>query len=224
MMIDIHTGADFDTLKVHAGYDASEHHWATGVPIYESAAFGLGSPERAHRLFTFEESHPTYSRNNNPTVAVLEARLAALHGVPAAVAVASGMAAVSYALLNAVGRRGSVLSIYQLYGGTLDAFANLFPQFGVDFDAVEDPTDLAEFEWRINSTTRAIFIESITNPLATILDIEGIATIAHAHGIPLIVDNTIATPYLLNPFEFGADVVVYSATKALSGHGNALAG
>jgi O-acetylhomoserine (thiol)-lyase len=227
-MIDAQTGTQteysFDTLKVHAGYDASDHCGATSVPIYESAAFGLGSPERARRLFTFEESHPTYSRNNNPTVAVLEARLAALHGVSAAVAVASGMAAVSYALLNAVGKQGRVLSTYQLYGGTLDAFASLFPQFGVTFDAVEDPTDLSEFERRIRPETRAVFIEAITNPLATILDIEGIAAIAHSHGIPLIVDNTIATPYLLNPFEFGADVVVYSATKALGGHGNALAG
>jgi O-acetylhomoserine (thiol)-lyase len=215
---------DFDTLKVHAGYDPADHHWATSVPIYETAAFGLGSPERAQRLFTFQESHPTYSRTANPTVTVLESRLAALHGVPAAVAVASGMAAVSYALLNAVGKSGRVLSTYQLYGGTLDAFANLFPQFAVDFDAVEDPTDLSEFARRLTPDTKCIFIESITNPLATVLDIEGVAAIAHEHGIPLIVDNTIATPWLLNPFAFEADVVVYSATKALAGHGNALAG
>ncbi|MDR2587458.1 MAG: aminotransferase class I/II-fold pyridoxal phosphate-dependent enzyme [Coriobacteriales bacterium] len=215
---------DFDTLKVHAGYDPADHHGATSVPVYETAAFGLGSPERAQRLFTFQECHPTYSRTANPTVGVLESRLAALHGVPGAVAVASGMAAVSYALLNAVGASGRVLSIYQLYGGTLDAFASLFPQFAVDFDAVEDPTDLTEFARRLTPETKCIFIESITNPLATVLDIEGIAAIAHEHGIPLIVDNTIATPWLLNPFEFGADVVVYSATKALAGHGNALAG
>jgi O-acetylhomoserine (thiol)-lyase len=214
----------FDTLKVRAGYDGREHHFATSVPIYQTAAFGLESPERARRLFTFEEDHPTYSRTANPTVAALEARLAALHGVEGAVALASGMAAVSFALLNICGGPGRILTSYQLYGGTIDGFANLYPQLGVQFDAVQDVRDLAAFERALTPDTKALFIESITNPLASVLDIEGLAHIAHAHGIPLIVDNTVATPCLLNPFDFGADVVVYSATKALCGHGNALAG
>ncbi|MDR1358506.1 MAG: aminotransferase class I/II-fold pyridoxal phosphate-dependent enzyme [Coriobacteriales bacterium] len=214
----------FDTLKVRAGYDERSHHFSTTVPIYQTVAFGLDSPERARRLFTLEESHPTYSRTANPTVAALEARLAALHGVKGAVALATGMAAVSCALINICGGPGRILSTYQLYGGTLDGFENLYAQLGIQFDAVTDANSPAAFERALTPETKAIFVESITNPLASVLDLEALANIAHAHGIPLIVDNTVATPYLLNPFAFGADIVVYSATKALCGHGNALAG
>jgi O-acetylhomoserine (thiol)-lyase len=217
-------GACFDTLKVRAGYDPTEHHLSSQVPIYQSAAFCLQSPERVRRLLALEECHPTYSRTANPTVEVLEKRLAALHGVTGSVALSTGMAAVSHALMNVVGTGGRVLSTYHLYGGTLDGFTSLYPQLGIGFDAIEDPADLSGFARGIRPDTKAIFVESITNPLATVFDLEGIAALAHAAGIPLIVDNTIATPYLLNPFDFGADVVLYSATKALCGHGNALAG
>jgi O-acetylhomoserine (thiol)-lyase len=134
------------------------------------------------------------------------------------------MAAVSQALLNVCGGSGRVISIHQLYGGTLGGFKQIYPSLGIHLDAVENLEDIAQYEALITEDTKAIFVESITNPFAQVLDIEALALLAHSHGIPLIVDNTIATPYLLNPFDFGADVVVYSATKGLSGHGNALAG
>jgi O-acetylhomoserine (thiol)-lyase len=215
---------DFDTLKVHGGYDAALHNNAVSVPIYQTAAFALGDSYRADRLFSFSEDDPIYTRLSNPTVDVLERRLAALHGAAGAIALASGMAAVSYALLNAAGRGGRILSTARLYGGAVDAFTSIFPDLGLSADIAEDPDDVSSFARGLKDNTRAIFIESLTNPFSTIPDIEAIAKIAHERGIPLIVDNTLATPYLLNPFEYGADVVVYSATKGLSGHGNVIAG
>lgn len=215
---------DFDTLKVQGGYDASLHNNAVSVPIYQTAAFGLGDSYRADRLFSFSEDDPIYTRLSNPTVDILEKRLAALHGAAGAIALASGMAAVSYALLNAAGKGGRILTTARLYGGTVDAFTSIFPDIGLEIDIIENPDDVSAFERGLKSNTRAIYIESLTNPFATIPDMNKIAGIAHSRKIPLIVDNTIATPYLLNPFEYGADVVVYSATKGLSGHGNVIAG
>ena len=217
-------GLDFDTLKVQAGYRADQHNNAVSVPIYQTTAFALGDSFRAGRLFSFSESDPIYTRLSNPTVDVLEKRLAALHGAAGAIALASGMAAVSYALLNIAGKGGRILTTARLYGGTVDSFASVFPDLGLTIDLIENPDDPAEFQKKLTAATKAIFIESLTNPFVTIPDLEAIAGVAHAHGIPLIVDNTVATPYLLNPFEHGADVVVYSATKALSGHGNVIAG
>ncbi|HBF40054.1 MAG TPA: bifunctional O-acetylhomoserine aminocarboxypropyltransferase/cysteine synthase [Firmicutes bacterium] len=217
-------GFDFDTLKVQAGYRADQHNNAVSVPIYQTTAFALGDSFRADRLFSFSENDPIYTRLSNPTVDVLEKRLAALHGAAGAIALASGMAAVSYALLNVAGKGGRILTTARLYGGTVDSFSSVFPDLGLEIDWVENPDDPAEFQNKLTSETKAVFIESLTNPLVTIPDLEAIARIAHEHGIPLIVDNTVATPYLLNPFEQGADVVVYSATKALSGHGNVIAG
>jgi O-acetylhomoserine (thiol)-lyase len=215
---------DFDTLKVQAGYNAAQHNNAVSVPIYQTAAFALGDSYRADRLFSFSEDDPIYTRLSNPTVDVLEKRLSALHGAAGALALASGMAAVSYALLNAAGKSGRILTTTRLYGGTVDAFNSVFPDLGLEIDIVKNPDDPIEFEKNLTADTKAIFIESLTNPFLTIPDLQAIADIAHAHGILLIVDNTVATPYLLNPFEHGADVVVYSATKALSGHGNVIAG
>lgn len=215
---------DFDTLKIQAGYRAEQHNNAVSVPIYQTAAFALGDSYRADRLFSFSEDDPIYTRLSNPTVDVLEKRLAALHGAAGAIALSSGMAAVSYALLNAAGKGGRITTTARLYGGTVDSFTTVFSDLGLEIDIVENPDDPAEFEKKLAADTKAIFIESLTNPFATVPDLSAVAGIAHAHGIPLIVDNTLATPYLLNPFEFGADVVVYSATKALSGHGNVIAG
>lgn len=215
---------EFDTLKIQGGYDSSKHNHAVSVPIYQTAAFSLEDSYRADRLFSFSEDDPIYTRLSNPTVDVLEKRLSQLHGAAGAIALASGMAAVSYALLNAAGSGGRILTTARLYGGTVDAFASIFPDIGLNIDIVENPDDTQSFVHGIREDTCGIFIESITNPLATIPDIEKIAEIAHSHEIPLIVDNTLATPYLLNPFEYGADVVVYSATKGLSGHGNVIAG
>lgn len=213
----------FDTLRIHAGYKPSEHQGSIQVPIYQTTAFEVGSPERAERLLRFEEFGLLYTRIGNPTQAVLEQRIAALDGGAAAVAVASGMAAVSYAILNA-GENGRVIAAGQIYGGTYDAYRKLYPSLGVEIDTVDDINDLDAVRKLIQPDTRAIFIESINNPVNVIADIEAIAGLAHENGLPLIVDNTLATPYLWNPIENGADVVVYSATKALSGHGSIIGG
>jgi len=215
----------FDTLKLHAGYDAAVHNHAVSVPIYQTTAFALDTVKRSDDMFYFDSSESLYTRLSNPTTDALEGRLIALHkGATGAVSLASGMAAVTYSLLNVTAGSGRILATARSYGGSVDSFEQVFGEFGVQYDIVEDPDDLSSFEKAIKEDTKVIFIESITNPNATILDIEGIAAVAHKHGIPLIVDNTLATPYLLNPFEFGADVVVYSATKGLSGHGNVIAG
>lgn len=213
----------FDTLRIHAGYNPSEHQGSIQVPIYQTTAFEVGSPERAERLLRFEEFGLLYTRIGNPTQAALEQRIAALDGGAAAVSVASGMAAVSYAILNA-GQNGRIIAAGQIYGGTYDAYRKLYPVLGVEIDTVDDVNDLNLIRSRIKPDTRAIFIESINNPVNVIADIEAIARLAHENGIPLIVDNTLATPYLWNPIKDGADVVVYSATKALSGHGSIIGG
>jgi O-acetylhomoserine (thiol)-lyase len=210
---------------VRAGYNPTEHNHAVSVPIYQTTAYTLETAARADALFAFEDEDPLYTRLSNPTVDVLERRVTALHeGAAASIALASGMAAVSYALLNAAGRGGHILTTYRLYGGTVDAFSHIYPELGITINVVEDADDIASFERAIGPQTRAIFVESITNPLVTVTDLAALAEVAHRHGILLIVDNTLATPCLLNPFEFGADVVVYSATKALCGHGNVIAG
>ncbi|GHU84820.1 O-acetylhomoserine aminocarboxypropyltransferase [Spirochaetia bacterium] len=215
---------DFDTLKVQAGYNAEQYNNAVSVPIYQTTAFALGDSYRADKLFSFSGDDPIYTRLSNPIVDVLEKRIAALHGAAGAIALASGMAAVSYALLNAAGKGGRILTTARLYGGTVDSFNQIYPDIGIEIDIVENPDDVGEFQKKLRPDTKAVFIESLTNPFATIPDIEAVAAIAHGANIPLIVDNTLATPYLLNPFEHGADIVVYSATKALSGHGNVIAG
>lgn len=214
----------FDTLKIHGGYDPFEHHRASVVPIYQTAAYSLEDTFHADRQFAFAEEGPVYSRLANPTVTVLEERMKALHGGSGAIAMASGMAAVSTTLLNVTGKGGRILTTANLYGGSVDCCATLLPQMGVNVDFVEKGTDVEEFAKHITENTKAIYIETVTNPFAEIPDIQGIADLAHEHGIPLIVDNTMATPYLINPFDFGADIAVYSATKGLSGHGDALAG
>jgi len=214
----------FDTIKVRGGYNPDQHNHSVAVPIYQTTSFEFGDVARASRLISFEEFGFIYSRVGNPTTAVLEQRIAALDGGVAAVAVSSGMAAVTYALLNAAEGGGRILTTPQLYGGTIDSFKQIYPQFGIEIDAVANVDDPQAFENAIRPETRAIFVETISNPNAAVADLEAIAKIAHAHQIPLIVDNTFATPYLLNPIRFGADVVVYSATKGLSGHGNIIGG
>ena len=217
-------GLRFDTLKVRAGYDPAEHNHAVQVPIYQTASYELGDTARAERLLGFEEHGFLYSRVTNPTVTALEQRVAALDGASGAIALASGMAAVSYSLLNVTNGSGRILTVPNLYGGTIDAFAKILPTFGVSVDHADDVTDPSSFASQIREDTKAIFIETVTNPNAVVADVEGIAEVAHAHWIPLIVDNTFATPYLFRPFDHGADVVVYSATKGLSGNGSTIAG
>ena len=215
----------FDTLKIHAGYNAAEHNYAVSVPIYQTTAFELETVERSDSLFMFNSADALYSRLSNPTTDVLEARITAMHpGATGAVSLASGMAAVTYSLLNVTAGSGRVITTARLYGGSADSFEQIFEEYGVEVDFVDDPDDIEAYKRLIKPDTKCIYIESITNPNATIPDIEALAVLAHENNIPLIVDNTVATPYLCNPFVFGADVVVYSATKGLTGHGNVIAG
>ncbi|BAH06964.1 O-acetylhomoserine aminocarboxypropyltransferase/cysteine synthase family protein [Clostridium kluyveri] len=214
----------FDTIKIRGGYNSKEHNHSVSVPIYETAAFDLGSTERAGKLFSFSELGFIYSRLSNPTVEVLEKRVAALDGAAGDIALSSGMAAITYTLLNVAEDGGRILTTPYLYGGTLDGFKKLYPKFGIKIDKFEDFNNPEALAKQIKPDTKAIFVESISNPNAAVADIEKIAKVAHEYDIPLIVDNTLATPYLLNPIKYGADIVIYSATKALNGHGNVIAG
>ncbi len=216
--------ADFDTLRIRAGYDSAEHNYAVNVPIYQTASFDLGSVDRAQSLWAMDELAAIYSRVGNPTVTALENRLAALDGAHSALALASGMAAISYTIIALTEGGGNIVAPRSLYGGSEDSFSNFFPKFGITIKFVEDRFDPKSYEEQIDENTRGIYVETISNPNAEIYDIEALAEIAHNHDIPLIVDNTVATPYLFRPFEHGADIIVYSATKAIGGHGSTIAG
>lgn len=215
---------DLTTKAIHAGYDRADNARAASVPIYASAAFDLENAARGRALAAGELDGFEYSRVANPTVDVLERRLAALEGGVGAVAVSSGMAAVSYALMCAGERGGRIIASRNLYGASVDALDDFLPGFGIDADLVDDINDLAHVESLIGPDTRAIYTETVANPGTEIADIEALAELAHRHGIALIVDNTVPTPYLLRPIEFGADIVVHSTTKGITGHGNAIGG
>ena len=214
----------FDTKKIRAGYDPAQNNQSVLPPVYQTAAFDFKNTEHAQNLFTYKEAGYLYTRVGNPTVTFFAERVKALDGAKNAVAVGSGMAAISYTLLNLASKGGTILASPYLYGGTIDAFDRLFPELGVKIkltDAVLDPKKL---EAELTDDVKGIYVESISNPNAYLLDIDAISEVAHKHGVPLVVDNTLATPYLYRPFEHGADIVVYSATKALTGHGNIIAG
>lgn len=214
----------FQTQAIHAGYDPLANGRASVPPIYASAAFDLGDAARGDALAGGDIDGFEYSRVANPTVDALERRLAALEVGIGAVAVGSGMAAVSYALMCAGEGGGRIIAPTDLYGASVDALGDFLPQFGIHADFVKDINDLKEVESKIGPDTRAIFAETVANPSTAILDIEPLAKLAHSHGIALIVDNTVPTPYLLNPVKFGADIVVHSTTKGITGHGNAIGG
>lgn len=214
----------FDTQKIKAGYDPLQNNLAISPPIYQTTAYDFKNTEHAQNLFTYKEAGFLYTRVGNPTVNFFSERVKALDGAKNAVAVGSGMAAISYTLLNLAAKGGTILASPYLYGGSIDAFDRLFPELGVTIkltDAVLDPEKL---EAEITDDVKAIYVESISNPNAYLLDIDAISEVAHKHGVPVVVDNTLATPYLYRPLEHGADIVVYSATKALTGHGNIIAG
>ena len=217
-------GVDFRTQAIHAGYEPLDNGRAAVPPIYASAAFDLGGAARGDALAGGDIDGFEYSRVANPTVDALEKRLAALEGGIGAVAVGSGMAAVSYALMCAGEGGGRIIAPTDLYGASVDALGDFLPQFGIHSDFVKDINDLEEVESKIGPDTRAIFAETVANPSTAIIDIEPLAELAHSHGIALIVDNTVPTPYLLNPIKFGADIVVHSTTKGITGHGNAIGG
>ncbi len=196
---------------------------ARAVPIYQTTSYNFDGVDHAARLFALQEFGNIYTRIMNPTTDVLEQRMAALEGGVGSLAVASGSAAITYAILNIAGSGDEIVAASTLYGGTYNLFSMTLPRLGIKTIFV-DPDTPEDFEAAINNRTRALFIETIGNPGSNIIDIEGVAAIAHKHGIPLIVDNTFASPYLCRPFEFGADIVVHSATKFIGGHGTTIGG
>lgn len=213
----------FDTLQLHAGQSPDKETNARAVPIYQSSSFTFDSFEHGKNLFNLSTPGNIYTRIMNPTTDVFEKRIAALEGGVGALAVASGSAAITYAIQNIASVGDEIIAANTLYGGTYNLFKNTFPKFGIQTHFV-DPNDPENFKTHINDRTKAIFIETIGNPRINIIDIEAVAAIAHAHGLPLIVDSTFSTPYLNRPFEFGADIVVHSATKFIGGHGTSIGG
>lgn len=212
-----------ETLAVHAGYTPDPQTHAVAVPIYQTVAYAFDNTQHGADLFNLAVPGNIYTRIMNPTNDVLEKRVAALEGGLAALAVASGSSAITYAIQTIAAMGDNIVSASTLYGGTYNLFAHTLPQFGIEvrFADYQKPES---FDALIDENTKAVFIESIGNPLGNVTDIEAIAEIAHRHGVPLIVDNTVATPYLLRPIEFGADIVVHSLTKYLGGHGTTLGG
>lgn len=213
----------FDTLQVHGGQEPDPATGARAVPIYQTTSYVFNDTEHAARLFALKETGNIYSRIMNPTNDVFEKRMAALEGGVGALAVASGSAAITYAVMNIAGAGDEIVSAGTLYGGTYNLFSLTLPKYGIKTRFV-DPDAPENFSGAVNEKTKAIFIESIGNPGANIIDMEQVAKIAHKNGLPLIVDNTFGTPYLLRPIEYGADIVVHSATKFIGGHGTSIGG
>ncbi|MDR1004071.1 MAG: O-acetylhomoserine aminocarboxypropyltransferase/cysteine synthase [Prevotellaceae bacterium] len=214
----------FETLQLHVGQEQSDPATdARAVPIYQTTSYVFHNSAHAAARFSLEDAGNIYGRLTNPTQDVFERRMAALEGGVAALAVASGAAAITYAFQNITRSGDHIVSAQTIYGGTYNLLAHTLPASGVTTTFV-DPSDLSRFEQAIQPNTRALFFESLGNPGSNIIDIEAVAAIAHRHGIPLIVDNTFATPYLLRPLEHGADIVVHSATKFIGGHGTSLGG
>jgi len=214
----------FETRQIRAGFTADPGFGANVPPIAQSAAFVYPSSEEAASRFLLETPGHTYSRVNNPTAAALERRIADLEGGVGALATASGQAATTLAILGVARAGDHIVASASLYGATYTLFASTLTDLGIAFTFVQDPDDLDEWAAAARPDTRAYFGESIPNPRGDVLDFRGVADVAHAAGVPLIVDNTIATPYLVRPFEHGADIIVHSATKYLSGHGSSVAG
>lgn len=214
----------FETLQLHAGQEQPDV--ATGaraVPIYQTSSFVFENCTHASARFALQEPGNIYSRLTNPTQDALEQRMAALEGGCAALAVGSGAAAIAYTLQGLARAGDHILSASTIYGGSYNLLAHTLPHYGIDATFV-DPTQLEQMECAIQDRTKCIFVESMGNPNSNVADLEAISQIAHAHGIPLVVDNTFATPYLLRPLEHGADIVVHSATKFIGGHGTTLGG
>jgi O-acetylhomoserine (thiol)-lyase len=212
-----------ETIALHIGYDGDPSTRAVAVPIYQTVAFEFDSAEHGAALFNLEVQGNIYTRIGNPTNAVLEKRVAALEGGVEALSVSSGMAAIHYSIANITECGNNIVSLPQLYGATYTLFAHVFPKQGIitKFSQTDRPD---EVEKLIDENTRAVYCESIGNPAGNVADIEGLARVAHKHGVPLIVDNTVATPMLLRPIEYGADVIVHSMTKFMGGHGTSIGG
>lgn len=214
----------FETLQLHAGQEQPDP--ATGaraVPIYQTTSYVFHNSAHAEARFSLQDAGNIYGRLTNPTQDVFEQRIAALEGGTAALAVASGAAAITYTFQNLATAGSHIVAAQTIYGGTYNLLAHTLPAYGVTATFV-DPTDLSNFENAIQENTKAIFIETLGNPNSNIIDMEAVARIAHRHRIPLVVDNTFGTPYLIRPIEHGADIVVHSATKFIGGHGTSLGG
>ncbi|GAB3254120.1 O-acetylhomoserine aminocarboxypropyltransferase/cysteine synthase family protein [Arthrobacter pigmenti] len=214
----------FETRQIHAGQQPDSATGARALPIYQTTSFVFDDAKQAADRFALAELGPIYSRIGNPTSEAVEARVADLEGGVGALLLASGQAAETYAVLNVAEAGDHIVASPSLYGGTYNLFAHSLKKFGVEVTFVEDPDNLDQWRKAVRPNTKLFFGEVVSNPRQDVLDLEGISDIAHDAGIPLIVDNTLATPYLIRPLEWGADVVVHSATKYLGGHGNAIAG
>jgi O-acetylhomoserine (thiol)-lyase len=221
----------FETRQIHAGQEADPTTGSRAVPIYQTTAYQFRDTEHAANLFALSEIGNIYTRIMNPTQGVVEARVASLEGatstavgIPGALLVSSGQAAETFAILNLAEAGSHIVSSAALYGGTYNLFHYTLPKMGIETTFVDDPDDLDAWAAAVRPNTKAFYGETIGNPKNDILDITAVADLAHANGVPLIVDNTVGTPYLCNPLAYGADVVVHSATKFIGGHGTAIAG
>lgn len=211
-------------MQLHVGQEHPDPATdARAVPVYQTTSYVFGSSAQAAARFDLKEDGNIYGRLSNPTQDVLERRIAALEGGVAALALASGAAAVTYAILGLVSQGDHIVSANTIYGGTYNLLDNTLPVYGVTTTFV-DPSDPARFEEAIRPSTKALFIETLGNPNCNLIDIRAVADVAHRHGIPLVIDNTFGTPYLIRPIEYGADIVVHSATKFIGGHGTSLGG
>lgn len=213
----------FETIQVHGGQVVDSVTKSVSVPIYQTAAYQFDDTQHAADLFNLAKEGNIYTRIGNPTTDVLEKRIAQLEGGVGAVATSSGMSAITYAILNLAKPGDEIVAAASLYGGTYTLFVSTFKRLDIKVVFVE-PTDFDGLDKAINSKTKAVFIETIGNPGMNVIDIELFAQISHSHGVPLIVDNTFASPYLCRPFDFGADIVVHSTTKFIGGHGNTIGG
>ncbi|MFM5903818.1 MAG: bifunctional o-acetylhomoserine/o-acetylserine sulfhydrylase [Microbacteriaceae bacterium] len=214
----------FETTQIHAGAAPDPTTNSRAVPLYQTTAYTFNSSEHAAKLFGLAEFGNIYTRIMNPTQDVAEKRIAALEGGTAALLLASGQAAETFAILNIAQAGDHIVASSTIYGGTYNLFKYTLPKLGITTTFVEDQDDLAAWQAAVQPNTKAFFAETIGNPKVSILDIEGVAKVAHKNGLPLIIDNTVATPYLVQPLKHGADIVVHSATKFLGGHGTVVAG
>ncbi|WP_104082836.1 bifunctional o-acetylhomoserine/o-acetylserine sulfhydrylase [Cryobacterium sp. Y11] len=223
-MTDKSSSWKFETKQVHSGAQPDPTTNARATPIYQTTSYVFNSAEHAQNLFALAEFGNIYTRIQNPTQAVVEERVAALEGGTAALLLSSGQSASTFAVLNIAQAGDHIVSSSSIYGGTYNLFKYTLSKLGIEVTFVEDQDDAAEWQRAVRPNTKLFFAESIGNPRINVLDISMVADIAHAAGIPLIVDNTIATPYLIRPFEHGADIIVHSATKFLGGHGSVIGG
>lgn len=212
-----------ETLAVHGGYTPEATTRAVAVPIYQTTSYAFDDTQHGADLFDLKVQGNIYTRIMNPTQDVLEKRVSAMEGAIAGLALASGMAAITYAILTIAESGDNIVTSSTLYGGTYNLFAHTLPQYGIEV-RFTDYRDPSSFEALIDKKTKAVFCESVGNPLGNITDFEKLADIAHRHGVPLIVDNTVPSPYLCRPFEHGADIIVHALTKYLGGHGNSIGG